>query len=125
MINDEKEILKRAVTLLDKKKANDIVVMNIENLTILTRYFVVCTGTSSTQINALADEIREKMAVNVVRVEGKEASGWIIIDLGGVMVHIFSRKMRDFYALEHLWEGAENIPVDELIDKEENSQDEV
>ena len=116
MTNNELDLVKKAVTLLDKKKAIDITVLNVEELTILTKYFVIASGASSTQLGALADEIREKMADEIVRLEGKEASGWIIIDLGGVLVHIMSRQMRDFYALEHLWEGAEKLNLSELIE---------
>ncbi len=122
MIDNEYELMKKAVVLLDNKKAIDIVALNIEELTILTRYFVVCTGGSSPQIDALSDEIQEKLAENVVKIEGKSSSGWIIIDLGGVMVHIFSRQMRDFYALEHLWEGAKKLDVKSIITEEGDNQ---
>jgi len=118
VIDTELEKVKQAAALLDNKKAIDMVALNIEELTILTRYFVVVTGGSPPQIDALADEIKEKMGESVVKIEGKASSGWIIIDLGGVMVHIFSRQMRDFYALEHLWEGAKKLDVKELIAKE-------
>ena len=114
MTNDELSVVKKAAELLDNKKAIDLVILNVENLTILTRYFVIASGASSTPVGALADEIKEKMAGDIIRVEGKESSGWIIIDLGGVIVHIFSRQMRDFYALEHLWEGAEKIDFESL-----------
>ncbi len=122
MIDNEYELMKKAVVLLDNKKAFDIVALNIEELTILTRYFVVCTGGSTPQIDALSDEIQEKLAENVVKIEGKSSSGWIIIDLGGVMVHIFSRQMRDFYALEHLWEGAKKLDVKSIITEEGDNQ---
>lgn len=118
MINNEYEVLKKAATILDKKKALDIVAIDVEELTIISKYFLIASGGSSTQVKALADEIREKMGENVVQVEGKDASGWIIIDLGGVMVHIFSRQMRDFYALEHLWEGAKRIDIKDLVTEE-------
>lgn len=122
MTDNEYDVMKKAVKLLDNKKAMNIAVLNIENLTILTRYFVVCTGGSPNQLHALTDEICDKMTENVVKIEGKETSGWIIIDLGGVMVHIFSRQMRDFYALEHLWEGAEKIDITSLITEEGDNQ---
>lgn len=115
MTNDELSVVKKAAALLDNKNAIDLVILNVENLTILTRYFVIASGASTTQIGALADEIKEKMSDEIVRVEGKENSGWIIIDLGGVIVHIFSRQMRDFYALEHLWEGALKLDLKSLM----------
>ncbi len=118
MIDNEYDVLKTAATLLDKKKAIDMAALDVGELTILTRYFLIVSGGSSTQLKALADEICEKLSDNVEKVEGKDSSGWIIIDLGGVMVHIFSRQMRDFYALEHLWEGAKRIEVKNLIIEE-------
>lgn len=118
MTDNEYDILKTAATLLDKKKAVNMTALDVGELTVLTRYFLIVSGTSSTQLRALADEICEKMSENVAKVEGKEASGWIIIDLGGVIVHIFSRQMRDFYALEHLWEGAKKLDCKNLIIEE-------
>lgn len=118
MINDEFEILKNAARILDNKKAVDMTALDVGEMTVLTRYFLIVSGTSAAHIRALGDEIKEKMADNVRRVEGKEASGWVITDLGGVMVHIFSRQMRDFYALEHLWEGAKLIEIKNLIERE-------
>lgn len=118
MIDNEYDVLKTAAALLDKKKAIDMTALDVGELTILTRYFLIVSGGSSTQLKALADEICEKLSDNVEKVEGKDVSGWIIIDLGGVMVHIFSRQMRDFYALEHLWEGAKKLEVKNLIIEE-------
>lgn len=122
MIDNEYDVLKTAAALLDKKKAIDMTALDVGELTILTRYFLIVSGGSSTQLKALADEICEKLSDNVEKVEGKDVSGWIIIDLGGVMVHIFSRQMRDFYALEHLWEGAKKLEVKNLIIEEGTEQ---
>ncbi len=116
-MNEEFDVLKRAVNLLDNKKALDMVVLDVSSLTILSHYFVICSGGSTSQLHALTDELREKMAQNVLKVEGKEESGWIIVDLDGVMVHIFNRQMRDYYSLEHLWEDTERIDYTTLLEE--------
>ena len=116
-MNDEYGILSQAVKLLDKKMAIDMVCLDVSDLTILSHYFVICTGGSTSQINALCDELREKMAPYILKVEGKEESGWVIIQLDGVMVHVFSRQMRDYYSLEHLWEDTVKIDISKLLEE--------
>ena len=118
MMIEEKEILKQAVTLLDKKLALDMVVLDVSELTVLSHYFVICSGGSTSQIHALCDELKEKMAPFVLRCEGTEESGWVIVELDSVMVHIFNRQMRDYYSLEHLWEDTEKLDVSKLIEEE-------
>ncbi|MGM9550644.1 MAG: ribosome silencing factor [Clostridia bacterium] len=118
VVNEEFNLLKQAVQLLDNKKALDMVVLDVSELTILTHYFVICSGGSTSQIHALTDELREKMGAFVLKVEGKEESGWVIVELGGVMVHIFNRQMRDYYSLEHLWGDTEKVDIHKLIDEE-------
>lgn len=116
MKNEEFEIMKQAVNLLDNKKALDMVALDVSELTVLSHYFVICSGGSTSQLHALSDEIKEKMAQHVIKCEGTEESGWIIIDLDGVMIHIFNRQMRDYYSLEHLWEDMGKIDLNELIE---------
>ncbi len=116
MMNDEYSILKQAVKLLDDKKALDMVALDVSELTVLSHYFVVCSGGSTSQIHALCDEIKEKMSPYMLRCEGSEESGWVIVELDGVMVHIFNRQMRDYYSLEHLWEDAGRMNINELIE---------
>ncbi len=117
MMNDEFKVLKEAVKLLDNKKALDMVALDVSELTVLSHYFVICSGGSTSQLNALCDELKEKMAPYVLRCEGKEESGWVIVELDGVMVHIFNRQMRDYYSLEHLWEDTERIDITKLIEE--------
>ncbi len=114
-MNEEFEVLKKAVSLLDNKKALDMVVLDVSELTVLSHYFVICSGGSTSQLHALSDELKEKMAPYILRCEGTEESGWMIIELDGVMVHIFNRQMRDYYSLEHLWEDTGRMNINELI----------
>ncbi len=122
MMINEHDVLRQAVTLLDNKKALDMVVLDVSELTVLSHYFVICSGGSTSQLHALSDELKEKMNEYVLRCEGTEESGWIIICLEGVMVHIFNRQMRDYYSLEHLWEDTGRMDINELIIKEEGTK---
>ena len=117
MLNEEYEVLAKAVKLLDKKMAIDMVALDVSELTVLSHYFVICSGGSTSQLSALCDELREKMGPYVLKVEGKEESGWVIIELDGVMVHLFSRQMRDYYSLEHLWEDTVKIDISKLLEE--------
>lgn len=117
MMNDDFWVLKEAVRLLDNKKALDMVALDVSELTVLSHYFVICSGGSTSQLNAMCDELKEKMAPYVLRTEGKEESGWVIVELDGVMVHVFNRQMRDYYSLEHLWEDTERIDITKLLEE--------
>ena len=106
------------VALLDAHKAQEIKVLEVFDQTIVADYFVLCTGTSNTQVKALAGEIEYKMGlakVDYLRMEGYNEGSWIIIDYGSVLVHIFQRETRDFYNLEKLWSDAKDIDITALL----------
>ena len=111
------DILKNAVKVLDAKKASDIRAMKVEDITLLADYFVIATGSSSTQVRALAEETEFKLSqlgVEPLHIEGR-SSGWILMDYGTVIIHVFYKNDREFYSLDHLWQDAEQIDVNELI----------
>ena len=111
------EKAKIAIKALDSKKGYNIKVFKIDDLTILGDYFIFATGSSSTQVRALADEVDEKMSENGIEpnhIEGK-SSGWILLDYGDVIIHIMDAKNRDFYALEHTWNDGTDIPLEEIL----------
>lgn len=93
--------------ILDDKKAKDIEVLNVSEKTILADYFVIATGTSTTHVKALADEVEYVLKENHQRMvdhaEGYESSRWILLDFGDVVVHVLHSEERDFYSLEKLW----------------------
>jgi ribosome-associated protein len=95
------------VDVLADKKAEDITLLDISELTLLTDYFIICTGTSERQLQALASSVREelKKAQRVIplSVEGQVSSGWVLMDYGSVVVHLFAPEIRAFYDLEDLW----------------------
>ena len=88
------------------KKALDIVIMNMHDLTTTTDYFIVCSATTSTQVRAIADNIEEEMAKvgeTFLHKEGYRNAEWILLDFGNCIVHVFTEEARRFYGLEDLW----------------------
>jgi ribosome-associated protein len=91
------------------KKAVDVVVLDIRELSVIADYFVVCTGANARQIQAVADAIKDKLSELKAPsrgFEGSAGSGWMLLDCGDVIVHIFGPMEREFYRLERLWSGA-------------------
>lgn len=110
--------LERIVKILDEKLAENIVALKIDELTVISDYFVIANGTSATHIRSLADELEEKLekedGIRPVAVEGR-ASGWILLDYGEVVVHLFTPDARVYYKLERLWADSANIDLSGLI----------
>ena len=106
------EEAKKIAEVLDSKKAQDIRILKVADLTFVAEYFVLATGTSSTQVKSLAEEVEYQMKEADVpgHLEGK-ASDWYLIDFGSVICHIFEPNARDYYNLERLWADAEEIDV--------------
>ena len=103
---ESKKVLDKVIEILEGKKAKDISIINIEGISILTDYFVICSGTSSTHIKSLADELEEKMeekGFKIFHKEGYDTARWILMDFGEVIVHVFHEEERSFYKLERLW----------------------
>lgn len=106
------------VKALDGKKAEDIKVIGISDLTIIADYFVIADGTSAVQAKALADETEFKMKENGFEprsVQGAGGSNWVILDYGDIAVHVFSRDQRDFYKLERLWQDGKDIDISKWV----------
>ncbi len=115
------EVLKIAANALNAKKAQEINAVRISDLTVLTEYFLICTATSSTHVRALADEVEEKLSEAGVaphHIEGK-TTGWIVLDYGSVIVHVFSRDQREFYALDKMWSDGEPVALSEILTQAE------
>lgn len=113
-----RELAEFIVKTLDSKKARKIKLLRIEDKTVLADYFVICEGTSNTQIRALAGEVEEKLeeiGMPLLHVEGYNEASWTVLDSNSVMTHIFSRDARDFYKLEKLWSDAEDIDISALL----------
>lgn len=99
--------------ILSSKKGRNIVYIDVEDKTSLCDYFVICSGTSSTQVKSLAENLDEKMdkehGVTPRRREGVREGRWAVLDYQDVIVHIFNDETRDFYCLERLWEDGKNL----------------
>ncbi len=111
------ELMRNIVATLDSKKATDIKSLEITELTSVADYFVIATGTSGTHIRALSDEVQDaltKQGVEPRNVEGK-STGWILLDYGTVVVHVFTPDQRELYSLEHLWGDAKQVDISDLI----------
>ncbi len=109
--------LKKIIKIIDEKKGEDIVAIKIDELTVIADYFIIAGGTSNTHVHALADEIvdvLEKDGIEPAAVEGR-ATGWILLDYGDVLVHLFSPDARDYYKLERLWTDGEKLDIDDLL----------
>ena len=109
-----KEKALKIVELAEDVKANDIVLLDLRKICNFCDYFVVCTGTSSTHIKAIADHINTALRQDGVRShhrEGYSESRWIVLDFNSVIVHIFDEDTRDFYNLENLWKEAKKIDL--------------
>jgi ribosome-associated protein len=110
------EILKSIVKALDEKKASDIQVIKVKDLTVIADYFVIATGNSTTQVRSLADNVEFRLgSVKPHHIEGYDAREWIVLDYGNIIVHIFNKESREFYKLERLWSDGEMIDIDEIL----------
>ncbi|GIN20061.1 MAG TPA: ribosome silencing factor [Bacillus bacterium] len=111
---DSKALLKTIVKAADDKKAEDIVVLNMQGISLITDYFLICQGTSEKQVQAIAREVKsaaEKTGLDIKKIEGFEEARWVLIDMGDVIAHVFHKDERNYYNLERLWGDApiENI----------------
>ena len=112
------EIAEIVVIALDRKKAKDIKLLKTRDITILADYFVICTASSTTQLKTLSDEVEKSLKERgeaPLRREGHRSGGWVLIDVGCVVVHIFLKEMREFYTLERLWGDAEDIDISSMV----------
>ena len=116
---DSFELATCIARILDKKKAQDLKVLKVRDLTVLTDYIVIASGSSTTQVRSLAEEVEfqlEQQGVRPLRTEGYDSKNWILLDYGEVIVHVFYPQAREFYDLEHLWADAD--PVEVQLDTE-------
>ncbi len=111
------ELIKNIVKALDEKKAEDIKIIETSELTIVADSFIVASGTSNTHVKALAGEVEDalsKLGLDPEHVEGR-ATGWILIDYGTVVVHIFDKQSREYYNIERLWQDANIKTAEEIL----------
>lgn len=118
---NDKQIIEIIVKALDSKRAEDIQLIGIKDLTIVADYFIIANGTSNTQTKALADEVEFQLKQNgiePIRSEGYQDASWIVLDYGNIVVHVFYKETREYYKLERLWQDGDQIDISDLIVKE-------
>lgn len=118
---DPLQMAKIAAKALDDKKAKDIKLLRVEDLTVLADYFLIASGTSNTHVGALSEEVDYKMSqagIEPNRIEGAQSRSWILLDYGALVVHVFYPEAREFYALERMWADAEPVDLAALLQQE-------
>ena len=116
-----KEMTEIIVKALNSKKGQDIKALHTADLTTLSEYFVICTGTSSTQIKALSDAVEKAMTdaeEEPHHIEGHRGGTWVLMDYSCVVVHIFTEETRQFYDLERLWRDAQEVDLSAVLTEE-------
>jgi ribosome-associated protein len=108
---------RRAARVAREKKAGDLVVLDVQRVSSVTDYFLICSGQSRTHLQAITDAIRIDLkgeGVQPRHAEGVAESGWVLLDYGDVLMHVFLEETRAYYALERLWGDAPTLPLDGL-----------
>ena len=104
---EAKQIVLKAAAALYDKKAQDIMALDVTNLTVITDAMVIATGRNVLQLKALSDEVEDRLTeagVPLLRKDGQQDARWIVLDFGAVLVHLFHTAEREFYRLDRLWE---------------------
>lgn len=118
-----KELAELAAKALAEKKGKDIQVLEITDLTTLADYFVLATGSSNTQINALVDNVEkiltEQAGEEPLHREGYRGGTWVLLDYGCVAIHVFDAESREFYGLERLWRDGKPMNLEGIISEAE------
>lgn len=107
---------RRAARAALDKRAGDLVVLDVQRVSSVTDYFLICSGKSTTHLETITDAIRVELrseGVNVLHAEGIAESGWVLLDYGDVLMHVFLEDTRMYYALERLWGDAPALSLDE------------
>lgn len=114
---NSKEMVRLAYEALADKKAQDIKIINIEEVSVLADYFIIASGTNRNQVQAMADNVDEmlhKAGYPVKQTEGYNTANWVLMDYGDIIVHVFDSENRLFYDLERIWRDGRDISIEEL-----------
>ncbi len=112
-----KELVKIAYKALDDKKANNIKIIDITDISTVGDYLVIADGSNRNQIQAMCDNVEELMAKEHIHIKNREGysnGGWILLDYYDIIVHIFSEEERSFYGLEHIWRDGTTVELEDL-----------
>ena len=116
-MKESRELAKLACKALSEKKAEDIRVIDISEISVLADYFIIANGTNPNQLQAMVDAVDEELGKSghsARQIEGNQHSSWILMDYGDIIVHVFSKEDRLFYDLERIWRDGKLIPAEDL-----------
>ena len=116
-LEEVKEMARLAINAMEDKKAEDIRVIDISQVSVLADYFIIASGSNRSQIQTLSDAVEEKLGkagYPVKQIEGYQNANWVLLDFGDIIVHIFDQENRLFYDLERLWRDGRSMVIDGL-----------
>lgn len=116
-MDNSREMTKLAIAALEDKKAEDIRIIDITEVSVLADYFIIASGSNRSQIQALTDNVEEKLGragYHIKQVEGYDNANWVLMDFGDIIVHIFDKENRLFYNLERIWRDGKTVEISEL-----------
>ena len=114
----DKEMIKVVYDALDDKKGIDIKVLDISRISVMADYFIIATGNSDKQVQAFSDFVEETMdkeGKDFINKEGYNTAEWILLGYEDIIVHIFQKETREFYAIEHIWKDAPEVDITDLL----------
>lgn len=117
MNKQSKEMAKLAYQALSEKKAEDIRIIDISEISVIADYFIIASGSNANQLQAMQDSVDEQLykdGYHAKQIEGNQRSSWILMDYSDIIVHIFSKEDRLFYDLERIWRDGKDIDPEEL-----------
>lgn len=117
-MNQEQEMVKLACKAMDEKKAEDIKIIDIHEVSVIADYFVIASGNNQNQVQAIVDNVQEilgRAGYEPKQVEGNRNSSWILMDYGDMIVHVFDQENRLFYDLERIWRDGKTLDVSEFL----------
>jgi len=110
LVLDSLDLARTIIDVIEDVKGENIVLIDLQDVTLIADYFIICTGNSDRQLKAIVEHIRidikDVLGVLPHHIEGKAASGWTLLDYSSVVVHVFSEELRDYYDLEGMWQEA-------------------
>lgn len=116
-MTESKEMVKIAWKALDERKGEDIVIIDISEVSVMSDYFIIANGRNENQVRALVDQVEEDLAkadCHVTQREGYGLGNWVLLDYRDIVVHIFDKENRDFYDLERIWQDGKRVEIQDL-----------
>ncbi len=117
---DSKELVLQCVNAALDRKAEDLIILKVKDVSSFADYFVLCSGNSDRQIKGLAEHIGQKLkkaGIFPLGIEGERSGSWILMDYGDVIIHVFYKPVREFYDIEGLWSDAPRMTIEESVQK--------